>query len=74
MRALSYLLAGVLGYGGLGWLLDRWLATSFLLPIGIVLGAGLGIYLVIRRFAVERGVTTKSSDGTGAETTGKERR
>lgn len=52
MRVLSYLLAGVLLYGGLGWLGDRLLGTQWLLPVGLVLGAGLGIYTVIRRFAV----------------------
>ena len=36
MRVLSYLLSGVLLYGGLGWLADHFLHTAFLLPIGIV--------------------------------------
>jgi len=48
--ALSYLLAGGLLYGGLGWLLDHWLHTRFCLPIGLVLGFGLGVYLVVKRF------------------------
>ena len=46
--AFSYLVAGVFLYGGLGWLLDWWLGTGFLLPVGIVAGAALGLYLVIR--------------------------
>lgn len=50
IQVLSYLIAGVLLYGGLGWLGDRYLDTSFLLPIGIVLGAALSVYLIIRRF------------------------
>ena len=50
MRALSYLISGVLCYGLLGWLGDHFLGTRFLLPIGIVLGAALGIYVIIRRF------------------------
>ncbi|WP_121258054.1 AtpZ/AtpI family protein [Nocardioides ferulae] len=49
-QAVSYLLAGVLFYGGLGWLADRWLGTTFLVALGIVFGAGLGIYLVMKRF------------------------
>ena len=40
MRVLSYLISGVLLYGALGWVGDHFLHTSFLLPIGIVLGAG----------------------------------
>lgn len=50
MRVLSYLIAGVAMYGFLGWLADRLLDTVFLLPVGIVLGAGLGCYVIIRRF------------------------
>ncbi len=44
--AFGRLVAGVGIYGLAGWLLDRWLGTSFLLPVGIVTGAALGLYLV----------------------------
>ena len=50
MRVLSYLISGVLVYGLLGWVGDHFLGTTFLLPIGIVLGAAFGVYVVIRRF------------------------
>ncbi|MFB9627811.1 AtpZ/AtpI family protein [Nonomuraea helvata] len=46
----SYLLAGMAFYGGLGWLLDRWLSLSALFPIGVVLGVVLSGYLVYRKF------------------------
>jgi F0F1-type ATP synthase assembly protein I len=36
-------------YGVLGWLLDRWLGTSFLVAVGIIVGAGMGLYLTIAR-------------------------
>ncbi len=36
---------GVLLYGGIGWLLDQWWDTVFLAPVGIVLGACLGLYV-----------------------------
>lgn len=49
-RILSYLVSGLLLYGGLGWLVDRWLNTTLWLPIGLLLGAVLGVYLVIKRF------------------------
>lgn len=52
-RALSYLISGVLLWGGLGWLGDRFLHTKFLIPIGIVIGAALGCYLIIKRFGQE---------------------
>jgi len=38
----------VLTFMGLGWLLDRWLGTSWLLIAGIVLGACVGFYEFIR--------------------------
>ncbi|TNC42875.1 AtpZ/AtpI family protein [Mumia zhuanghuii] len=37
---------GVLVYGALGYLLDLWWGTSFMVVIGIVFGAALGIYTV----------------------------
>lgn len=49
-HAFGYLTSGVIVYGLLGWLADRWLGTSFLVVIGILLGAVLGIYLTIVRF------------------------
>jgi F0F1-type ATP synthase assembly protein I len=50
LRVLSYLIAGVLVYGLLGWLGDHYFGTRFLLPIGIVAGAAFGAYVIIRRF------------------------
>lgn len=48
--AFGYLVGGAAFYGGLGWLLDRWLDTSFLLPVGILFGIGLAIWLVFRLY------------------------
>lgn len=51
MAMISYLLSGILLYGGIGWLLDRWLGfTSLFLPIGVVLGVIAGGYLGYMRF------------------------
>jgi ATP synthase protein I len=50
-HAVGYLVSGVALYGVLGWLADRWLGTSYLVAIGIVTGAALGIYLTIMRFS-----------------------
>ncbi|GAB2883642.1 AtpZ/AtpI family protein [Nocardioides pacificus] len=49
-RAFSYLVTGVLMYGLIGWVLDRWLGTTFLVGIGIVFGAVLGLYLTFKIF------------------------
>lgn len=48
--SFGHLVSGVLLYGLIGWALDRWLDTSFLVVIGILFGAGLGIYLTWARF------------------------
>jgi F0F1-type ATP synthase assembly protein I len=37
-------------YGVLGWLADRLLGTSFLVAVGILVGAGFGIYMTFARF------------------------
>ena len=47
---IGLLLSGVIAWGGIGWLLDRWLGTSLFLPIGILVGAAGSVYLVIRRY------------------------
>lgn len=52
-RSFAYLVTGVGVYGLLGWLVDRWLGTSFLVVVGILLGAVLGIYLTWARFRSE---------------------
>ncbi len=49
-HAFGYLVSGVGLYGLLGWLADRWLGTSFLVVVGILLGAGFGIYMTFARF------------------------
>lgn len=46
---IGYVPAGVLIWGGLGLLLDRWLDLSFLTPLGLVLGWVLGSYLTYVR-------------------------
>lgn len=62
-HAFGYVVAGVLAYGLLGWLVDRWLGTSFVVAIGILIGAGLGIYMTIARFDALPGWRHKRSRG-----------
>ena len=49
-HAFGYVVSGVAFYGFVGWLLDRWLGTAFLVAIGILVGAGFGIYMTFARF------------------------
>jgi F0F1-type ATP synthase assembly protein I len=50
-RILSYLLGGMILYGGIGWLIGRWTGISVLFPVGMLLGLGLAITMIIFRFA-----------------------
>ena len=48
--ALSYLIGGMVVWGGIGWLVDHWLGTKGIaLGIGTILGGAAGIYLIVRR-------------------------
>lgn len=50
LAAFGYLVGGGVFYGGLGWLLDRWLDTSFLFPVGALFGIALAMYLVFKLY------------------------
>lgn len=43
------LLTGIIVWGGIGWLLGRWTGWIGFLPIGVILGAALGVYLVVKQ-------------------------
>jgi F0F1-type ATP synthase assembly protein I len=48
-RILSYMLGGMILYGGIGWLIGHWTGLSFLFPVGMLLGLALSIGLIIFR-------------------------
>lgn len=50
--AFGYLVAGVLLYGGIGFALDRWWGTQFMVAVGILFGAALGLYMTWARFGM----------------------
>ncbi|WP_232679851.1 hypothetical protein [Nocardioides sp. R-C-SC26] len=49
-HAFGYIVSGVGVYGVLGWLADRWLDTSYLVVVGILIGAAFGLYMTFARF------------------------
>lgn len=53
-HAGSTMLGGLILYGGLGWLLGRWLGVTWLTPVGILFGAGLSFYVLWFRYGVVR--------------------
>ena len=44
------MLSGILVWGGVGWLLDRWLETRFFILVGTILGLAVAIYLVVVKY------------------------
>jgi ATP synthase protein I len=50
--AFGYMAAGVAFYGAIGWGLSIWLHAGYWIPIGILVGAGLGVYMVIARYRI----------------------
>lgn len=44
--AISRITGGILIYGAIGYGLDLWWGTSFMVGLGIVVGAGLGLYTI----------------------------
>jgi F0F1-type ATP synthase assembly protein I len=47
---LSTLLGGFLVWGGVGWLIDKWLDTKVFLPIGLVVGMAASLYLIVKKY------------------------
>jgi hypothetical protein len=47
---VGYLVSGLVAWGGLGAIADHYFDTSLFFPIGLALGAGLGLYLVWVRY------------------------
>ena len=47
---ISYLITGIVVWGGVGWLIDSWLGTKGIAAgIGAVVGAAAGVYIIVRR-------------------------
>lgn len=51
--ALGYIVSGLLFYGVLGWLGARFLHIPLLLPLGLIVGAVLGVFMVVKRFGFD---------------------
>lgn len=63
------LLSGILVWGGVGWLLDRWIgSTPWFFAIGVLLGFAGGLYLVWLRTGGARGPNPTGPDDDGRVT------
>ena len=47
---ISYLIAGIIAYGGIGWLVSRAVHSSVIFPVGMLFGLGVSLGLVIYRY------------------------
>lgn len=53
--AVSHLAAGIMLYGGLGWLLGRWLGNqSLFAAAGVLVGVALAMFMLFRRLEPTR--------------------
>jgi F0F1-type ATP synthase assembly protein I len=46
----SYLISGMLAYGGIGWLIGHFTRISLLFPIGMLVGLGISLGWIIYRY------------------------
>lgn len=46
----STMLSGIFLFGGIGWLLDRWWGTRFVVAIGVIVGLAVAIYAIVMRY------------------------
>jgi len=51
---LAYLIGGPITFGGIGWLLDAWWGTGFVVPVGLIVGMGLSLWVVWLRYGSPR--------------------
>jgi F0F1-type ATP synthase assembly protein I len=51
---VSYLMAGLLGFGLPAWLLDQWLGTTWLTLVGLVVGMAVAMLVIWVRYGTDR--------------------
>ncbi|HEY0933666.1 MAG TPA: hypothetical protein VGD91_07985 [Trebonia sp.] len=61
---LSYLVAGLLAYGGIGWLIGYFTHVTLLFPVGMLVGLAISVGWIIYRYGRphERGNPPKGDD------------
>lgn len=63
MGVLSYVLAGVLFYGGVGWLIGRWLHQEWIIAVGMIVGLAASVYLISKRYGSEDRASGSNEEG-----------
>jgi F0F1-type ATP synthase assembly protein I len=63
------MLSGIIVWGGVGWLLDRWLETRVFILVGTILGLTVAIYMIVVKYGAvaqppaDRRRTRTTADG-----------
>jgi F0F1-type ATP synthase assembly protein I len=65
----SYLIAGMVAYGAIGWLIARGTHIAILFPVGMLVGLGISLGYVIHRYgrSEARSEAGKAKDDKAAE-------
>jgi hypothetical protein len=64
-NVVSYLLAGMAAYGGIGWLIGRAVHVPLLFPLGMMLGLGISLGYIIYRFGRQQVAERPRKEMTG---------
>jgi ATP synthase protein I len=67
---VSYLLAGMAAYGGIGWLIGRVVHVPLLFPLGMMLGLGISLGYIIYRFGRQQVAHQQMAERPRKEMTG----
>jgi ATP synthase protein I len=53
-EVVSYLIAGLVTYGGLGWVIAHFTRIELFIPIGMVVGVAISLGWVVYRYGLKR--------------------
>ncbi len=59
----SYLIGGMVAYGGIGWLIGRAVHVWLLFPIGMLVGLAISLGYIIHRFGRQEAATRPNTKG-----------
>jgi F0F1-type ATP synthase assembly protein I len=60
---LSYLIAGMLAYGGIGWLIGHFTNISLLFPAGMLVGLAISVGWIVYRYGRPHKLGNQSPEG-----------
>ncbi len=64
-NVVSYLLAGMAAYGGIGWLIGHAVHVPVLFPVGMLVGLGISLGYIIYRFGRQQVAERPRKEMTG---------